>query len=78
LTGEEENYLKKELLSRAIHREVLFLKEETSLARLDQTTILKFFFANYLAEFPLLRKTKKKFWDRMQTLSANMEVSSSF
>jgi hypothetical protein len=78
LTGKQEHYLKRELLSREVHAEIQELNSPTALRRFgapfksdygevspmdSELPILRYIFVNHVRNFPFLDKAKEKeFW----------------
>ena len=78
LTGKQEHYLKRELISREVHAEIQELNSPTALRRFgapfksdfgevspvdSELPILRYIFVNHVRNFPFLDKAKEKeFW----------------
>jgi hypothetical protein len=78
LTGKQEHYLKRELLSREVHAEIQELNSPTALRRFgapfksdygevspmdSELPVLRYIFVNHVRNFPFLDKAKEKeFW----------------
>jgi hypothetical protein len=78
LTGKQEHYLKRELISREVHTEIQELNSPTALRRFgapfksdfgevspvdSELPILRYIFVNHVRNFPFLDKAKEKeFW----------------
>ncbi|KAK5990383.1 PX domain-containing protein [Cladobotryum mycophilum] len=79
LTGKQEHYLKRELMSEQVSWEISELNSPTALQRLPQESelpILRYIFVHHVRDFPFLDKAKEKeFWqDKLQVFLESFAI----
>eukprot|EP01103_Thecamoeba_quadrilineata_P016307 TRINITY_DN5415_c0_g1_i1.p1 TRINITY_DN5415_c0_g1~~TRINITY_DN5415_c0_g1_i1.p1 ORF type:complete len:632 (+),score=151.04 TRINITY_DN5415_c0_g1_i1:34-1896(+) len=68
LTYEQDKYLKKQLFTYIITKEIRQILENPSIEAVNKTRYLNFMFQKFVSDFPLLKSKDKTFWEHVNQL----------